>query len=72
MTSQNIEYRIQNIVRSIPLISLMSKLIFALLLSYYMNIEIKSNSIFMHDTSYTYMHSYNIKYNVEFLYNNKV
>ena len=31
----------------------------------------KSNIVFMHDTSYTYdMYTYNIKYNVEFFYNN--
>ena len=33
----------------------------------------KSNTIFMYDTSYTYdMYKYNIKYNVEPFYDNKV
>ena len=33
----------------------------------------KSNTTFMNDTSYTYnMYNYNIKYNVELFYNNKV
>ena len=33
----------------------------------------KSNTIFMYDASYTYdMYNYNIKYNVDFFYNNKL
>ena len=35
--------------------------------------EIKSNAVFMYDTSYTYdMYNYNIKCNIELFYNNKV
>ena len=34
--------------------------------------EMKSNIVFMYDTSYTHVYNYNIKYNVEFFYNNKV